>query len=431
MKKLSIFILVTLLSTCISSFAQEYDYDEPVYYDESSSNDYPEEEPQYYEESYEEPRVTYCWVNEHWNKFCNYSNGCYHYWNQNWSQYHHCPGDELRAEQDSMLKERLNQMTRETSCGTNYPWTVLDETSWNCVCPDQKNGWPGWDPVNRNCPYIDSMPSSVNQQYIPVTTWGSDPILWYFNVLVIIIAAIAILRIKLNSKVKSEENEEVSFEPEELYDNTDEWDYWEQDMEKDLDTEDKKNIHGYYNQKVYTEEPRDEFTYDDYLEELENENQSDDWIEREVPINDIEEPYEGHNSAINYLDGHIEDDRGPDILDNEAESEYDLINWKTSSLDVQNETEDSFWATSDGALGERADEENLAHYQIRKEYQGELQDYRPLYKNFSIGETIEHNKFWLGTILSIRKDIAEIKFTNWGIKTIDLRIARIWKSKPI
>lgn len=275
------------------------------------------------------------------------------------------------------------------------------------------------------------MPSSVNPEYVPLTTWGSDPILWYFNVLVIIIAAIAILRIKLNSKVKNEENEEVSFEPEEVYDNTDEGDYWEQDMEKDPDAEDKKNIHGYYDQKVHAEEPRDEFTYDDYLKELENENQSDDWTEREVPINDIEEPYEGYNSAKNYLDGHTEDDRGPDILDNEAESEDDLTNWKKSSLDVQNETEDSFWATSDGALGERADEENPAYYQIRKEYQRELQDYSPLYKNFSIGETIEHNKFWLGTILSISKDIAEIKFTNWGVKTIDLRIARIWKSKPI
>ncbi len=58
MKKLSIIIILAL--ACVNSFAQEYDYDEPVYDDESYLNDYPEEESQYYGESYEEPRATYC-----------------------------------------------------------------------------------------------------------------------------------------------------------------------------------------------------------------------------------------------------------------------------------------------------------------------------------------------------------------------------------
>lgn len=188
-------------------------------------------------------------------------------------------------------------------------------------------------------------------------------------------------------------------------------------------------------------------TYDEYLEELTSDDswniqQSyDEWVEGWAPANNtpedstihyieakepvvrrIEDPYEDYNSSVGVSDGYSEDDdRGPDAIEEDEEWEKS----KASSLDLDDESKNEHWSMYDEDIRTELDP---AYELKQREYRKELRNYRGYDTNFSVGDTIEHHKFWRWIILSMEADVAAIKFNDWGIKKLNHRVAPIRKS---
>lgn len=168
-------------------------------------------------------------------------------------------------------------------------------------------------------------------------------------------------------------------------------------------------------------------TYDEYAGELTNEDTRQDSIIHESEIWDlsvweIEDPYEDYNSSVGVSDGYSEaDDRWPDTIGAEEKWEYS----KASSLDLDDESKNEHWAVYDEDI---RTEQDPAYELKQREHRQELRNYRGFDTNFSVGDMIEHHKFWKGAILSIANDVAAIQFKNWGIKKLNIKVAPIRKS---
>lgn len=201
------------------------------------------------------------------------------------------------------------------------------------------------------------------------------------------------------------------------------WWYGDENSPDTIKTEEESK----YTIIMTDERPGTVKTYDEYAEKLRTEDTPQDSIihyseTKEPYVRNIEDPYEDSNSAVGFSDGYSEDDdRGPDsVEDDEEESE----NTKKSSLDLDDEYKNEHWAVHDE---DWRIEQDPAHELKQREYREELRNYRWFNTDFSVGEVIEHHKFWKGTILSITRDVAAIHFKDWGIKKLNLRVAPIRK----